>query len=161
MSKEVIKTTWPDVANNTVEKLGDIGSFVKEIADNLNEKAPQVWNGLVEYHRWLAITDLAVSVLIIIWTILFIIFSVKTIKKTNEIENQREIEFYKNRSQYNYENLEWKALSFVKVVILIVSSIIFCCASIIQISKLPNITANVIVPERAAALEIINLIKSP
>jgi hypothetical protein len=148
-AKEQVQKTWPDVSDKALELLqtglGNVADLVGDITSKFAEAAPQVWYGLVEYHRWKSIGELSTTILFFITSIVLIYSGIKIYLSTIP---DRKTEGY------------WSDITMTHFWISLIMFFVGCITLIIQINSFPKEIANVVVPERKAAIEIITVIKN-
>lgn len=153
---EQVSQTWPEVADKALtslqEGIGEVGKVIHNIGVELSETAPHIWKGLVEYHRWMAIGDLLKTIIMIVLSILSIYYG----KKLYSIA-KKDGENNKVKTFIGYEWPEEVKLRFAIACAMMWLGVIII---MISISFIHYDIAAVVVPERAAAIEIINVIKS-
>ncbi len=159
-AKEVVEAadavTWPGVADKALEGLqaglGEIGKVVQSIAKELSESAPHVWHGLVEYHRWIAIGELIANTLWVIAAITLMVIGKKNYSSSKKEGEERK---YKDYRGSNWpEDVQFKF--GVSIAMMVISSIVL----VVILVELPYLIGDIVVPERRAAIEIIQIISS-
>lgn len=125
---QVVNKTWPDVASATLESLkaglGDIAGVVGDISNTLIKSAPHIWNGLVAYHRALAIGDLFLNVVFISLSIVLFLYGKKMLMAAfnSDIE----------KSSWSDRKI---AMFWSGIVMVVISIPIFCCNIYISCQK--------------------------
>lgn len=150
-TEQNVANTWPGVADkvldNVTSGVSGMVSTLKQISTEMSKQVPYVWKGLVEYHRYMAISQLIINIIVLIAAIVGIVWSIKCILSIMKFEQERNENYWTNSST---------AKSIIAMVIggfsIIFSGRIFY--------TLPADVGDVVLPERAAALEVINIIKS-
>lgn len=136
---EEVSKTWPDVASEALQGLkagiGEAASLIGDVASQLSKAAPQIWKGLVEYHRWVAIGSLIETLVYLAVSSVFFYYSLKWAKHLYKEDRDDEGWFWGSAA------------------VAVVSVIVFFGG----VSSLTRDIADVIVPERRAAIEVINI----
>lgn len=150
---DAVQKTWPDVASEALEGvkagLGDVAKVVHNISQELAESAPHIWNGLVAYHRGMAIGELVVTIIWMIGGILLLVYGKKNFSKA-----------WTEWKEMYMNDLSWPEPLQFKVMVGIIMMFVGGFIQIFCINFLPEEIGDVVVPERRAAIEIISVIKN-
>jgi hypothetical protein len=107
-----------------------IAQSIQTIANEMAKQAPGVWEGLVRYHRTTAITELVVSLVVFALSVFVVKNAVSLVRSEDDMGGG------------------------------IAAGLILICVSAglsgAVAHRLPDVVAQAVVPERAAALEIIS-----
>lgn len=125
---------------NGLGKLFDAGG---QIAKAVTEKAPEVWRGMVGYHRALAYSELCVSVVLIVLSVIAVLTCVKFLKLgTAALKGDP-------GSSFGFASVMFSSIfGFISIATLLV-----------QLCAIPEKAAKAAVPERAAAIELIEIVR--
>jgi len=129
--------------------LGDVAEVVQDIATKLSESAPQGWHGLVEYHRWMAYGELALTFIHLALYIFLIVFAWKQMMAARKHGNEN----------LSYRG-EWPGFDIFRAIASVVVIVGSSITIFNYIDNLPYKLGDAVVPERAAAIEVISIIKS-